>query len=154
MKSFVLDVFTILVLFRSCNTSKKMTHKNSNDQSPEMNITKEPVSIENTKWKLVTLMANDVRGENAFVTFSSKDNEVFGKGRCNKFNGIYQLKEGYQIKLSKMATTLMACADMEVESQFMEVLENVDNYSLNGNTMTLNKARMVPLAIFEAVEID
>lgn len=48
----------------------------------------------------------------------------------------------------------MACIDMEVENQFMAVLEKANNYSLNGNTMTLNKAKMAPLAIFEAVETE
>jgi heat shock protein HslJ len=51
-----------------------------------------------------------------------------------------------------MATTMMACPDMATEKQFMEVLNIADNFSLNGNTMTLNKARMAPLAVFKAEE--
>jgi heat shock protein HslJ len=62
------------------------------------------------------------------------------------------VKNGSQITLSQVATTMMACLDMTVETQFMEILKTADNYSLNGNTMTLNKARMAPLAVFEAVE--
>jgi heat shock protein HslJ len=41
---------------------------------------------------------------------------------------------------------------METEQEFAKMLEKVDNYSLNGNQMTLNKARMAPLARFEAIK--
>lgn len=154
MKLIALNTFAIFILFTSCNTSKKAISTASKDMTPEIKITKESLSIENVKWKLVTLMGKDVIDKKAFITFSNKDDKVFGNGSCNNFNGTYQIKEGNQITLSKMAATLMACMDMEVESQFMEVLEKVDNYSLNGNTMTLNKARMAPLAVFEAVETE
>jgi len=57
-----------------------------------------------------------------------------------------------QIKFSKGASTMMACSDIQTEQEFSKVLEMVDNYSLNGKIMTLNKARMAPLAKFEAME--
>jgi hypothetical protein len=40
---------------------------------------------------------------------------------------------------------------MDVEEAFHEVLRAVDNYSLDGKRLTLNRARMAPLARFEAV---
>ena len=47
----------------------------------------------------------------------------------------------------------MVCPDMSVEAEINKVLETVDNYSLNkeGNILSLNKARMAPLAKFQAV---
>ncbi|MBP0902757.1 META domain-containing protein [Mariniflexile gromovii] len=142
MKLITLNIFVTLILFTSCHTSKTATSTTS----------KETTSIENVKWKLVTLMGKDVSDKNAFITFSKDDDKVYGNGSCNNFSGTYQLKEGNQITLSKMVATLMACMDMAVENQFMVVLERADNYSLNGNNMTLNKARMAPLAVFEAAE--
>lgn len=103
MKSVALNMFAILVLFTSCNTSKKTTQTNSKALTPEMNIIKGSVSIENIKWKLVTLMGKDVSDKKAFIRFSDEDNKVFGNGSCNNFNGTYQLKEGNQTTLSKMA---------------------------------------------------
>ena len=55
-------------------------------------------------------------------------------------------------KISEPASTMMACPDMTTEKQFMEILNTADNFSLNGNTMTLNKARIAPLAVFKAEE--
>jgi len=40
---------------------------------------------------------------------------------------------------------------MDIEKAFLDVLSAVDNYSLNGGHLTLNRARMAPLARFEAV---
>lgn len=45
---------------------------------------------------------------------------------------------------------MMACLDMKDEQVLKEVFNVADNYSLNGNRMTLNKGRMAPLAVFEA----
>jgi heat shock protein HslJ len=45
---------------------------------------------------------------------------------------------------------MMACPDMKTEQILAEVLKTVDNYSLSGQRMTLNKARMAPLAVFQA----
>ena len=46
---------------------------------------------------------------------------------------------------------MMACPDMETETQFYKVLEMVDNYYHNNDTLILNKAKMAPLARFVAV---
>ncbi|MDO7172260.1 META domain-containing protein [Mariniflexile sp. AS56] len=154
MKSIVLSACALLILFTSCNTSKKTNETHSKDQTPEMSMTKEPVSIENIKWKLVTLMGQDVSDKEAFITFSSEDHRVYGDGSCNTFNGTYQLQDGGRITISKIAATLKACVDMQIENQFMGVLEKADNFSLSGTKMTLNKARMAPLAVFEVAEIE
>ncbi|WP_232333172.1 copper resistance protein NlpE N-terminal domain-containing protein [Mariniflexile maritimum] len=114
-------------------------------------ITKE-IAFTGTKWKLVTLFGKEVVDTKAFIMFTEENNKVYGNNSCNSFNGAFEIKNGSQLKLSKMATTMMACPDMATEKQFMEVLNIADNFSLNGNTMTLNKARMAPLAVFKAEE--
>ncbi|WP_055443922.1 copper resistance protein NlpE N-terminal domain-containing protein [Lacinutrix himadriensis] len=113
---------------------------------------KEAIAFTNTKWKLTNLLGKDVSSKNAFITFSTEDNKVYGNGSCNNFNGAFTLKEGNRIVLSKIASTMMSCEDMSTETPFLSILEKVDNYSLNANKMTLNKAKMAPLAVFEAVE--
>lgn len=110
------------------------------------------VMFTDTKWKLVTLMGKDIKDSEAFVSFSTEGNKVFGHAGCNTFNGTYKVENGSQLTLDKVAVTMMACPDMTVESQFMDVLNTTDNFSLSGKTMTLNKAKMAPLAVFEAVE--
>jgi len=43
---------------------------------------------------------------------------------------------------------------MDVERAFGEVLEQADSYSVNADNLTLNRARMAPLARFEAVYLQ
>jgi len=105
-----------------------------------------------TKWKLVKLYGKDITDSEAFVSFATDENSVFGDAGCNTFSGSFKVENGSQLKLSNIAATLKACPDMTVEDQFMEVLNTADNFSLHGNQMTLNKAKMAPLAVFEAME--
>lgn len=128
------------------NDARKIT----GDLASKYVLQKQNISFTETHWKLIELHGKEVKDSGAFITFKN-DNIVHGNGGCNNFNGTYELKEGNRILLSKMATTLMACPSMEVENAFLPILEMADNYSLNGDTMTLNKARMAPLARFEAV---
>ncbi|MDG5490521.1 META domain-containing protein [Psychroserpens sp. SPM9] len=147
MKLLTLNVFAILILITSCDTAKK-----ENTTSSEATTPKTETALEDTKWKLVTLMGKDVSDKDAYITLSSKDHKVYGNASCNNFNGTYQLNEGSRITLLKIAATRKACPDMSVETPFLEILEKADNYALNGTKLTLNKAKMAPYAVFEAVK--
>ena len=142
----------VLIFFTGCNSNEK---KNTEleETTAEIEANNEPNEFTDTKWKLVTLlMGQDITDDKAFISFATEDNRVFGNNSCNNFTGTYEIKEGSQIILSKIATTMMSCPDMTIGEQFMAVLEKADNYSLNGNYMTLNKAKMAPLAVFEVWE--
>jgi uncharacterized lipoprotein NlpE involved in copper resistance len=47
-------------------------------------------------------------------------------------------------------STMMACPELEREREFLDVLARVDNYALADGTLSLNRARMAPLARFRA----
>lgn len=40
----------------------------------------------------------------------------------------------------------------DLEQKFIQVLDQADNLSTDGETLSLNKARMAPLARFQAVK--
>lgn len=115
---------------------------------------KNDIAFTDTKWKLVKLMGQDISNSEAFISFKTDKNTVFGNSGCNTFNGTFTIANQFQLTLSEMATTMKSCPekDMTIEQNFLDVLNTTDNFSLNGNTMTLNKAKMAPLAVFEAVE--
>ena len=50
-----------------------------------------------------------------------------------------------------MISTKMACPRMEIEMEFLATLEKADNFNVTGDMLELNRARMAPLARFEAV---
>ena len=61
-----------------------------------------------------------------------------------------ELMEGNRIKFSGVASTMMACPDMSIESALGKAIEMADNYAINGKFMMLHKAKMAPLVKFEA----
>ena len=110
-------------------------------------------------WKLVEIGGNSVNhgdsgGKEAHMILWPTGNRVSGNGGCNAFTGTYELKEGNRLLFSPLATTRMFCPDMDTEDQLLKVFEATDNYTLNGDTLSLNKARMAPLARFRAVYFE
>ena len=109
-------------------------------------------------WKLVELNGKPVPtlGREPHLILKAEGGRVNGFGGCNSFSGPYELDEAKsRIRFGKLASTMKACASgMEVEDAFHRVLQTVDNYSLSGDRLSLNKARMAPLARFEAVYLQ
>jgi heat shock protein HslJ len=112
-------------------------------------------ALEGTYWKLIELRgvpvtaAGDGKKE-VFLTLTADGGRAHGFSGCNTFNGSYAVAEGSRINFSRTATTMMACANMETERQFLDVLSTADSYAIAGNTLSLNRSRMAPLAKFVA----
>ena len=111
--------------------------------------------IEDRRWVLVELrgqpLPTSASGPAVFMVLGAQDFVVSGHASCNTFSGAYAIKSGDRISFDRnMAVTLMACPDMDLEGQFLEVLAMVDNYSVGEDgRLSLNRARMAPLARFE-----
>jgi copper homeostasis protein (lipoprotein) len=107
-------------------------------------------------WRLAELNGKKLvfdenqRSEPHFI-LNAENSRVNGNGGCNSFNGTYELLPGNRIRLSKMASTMMACINVTYEKEYLKVLEMADNYTLLGDTLSLNRAKMAPLARFTAV---
>ncbi len=111
--------------------------------------------VEDKKWQLVELNGKEIEGsnpENYFIIFNSEDGRANAKANCNSLGFTYKIKNEFRIELQQGMSTMMACPDGNIELEFLEVLNNVDNLSTDGTNMTLNKARMAPLAKFILVE--
>ncbi|CAM3530730.1 hypothetical protein FSS13T_21030 [Flavobacterium saliperosum S13] len=110
--------------------------------------------LKGTKWILVEMMGKPIpssqNGKDIYVYLDTNEDRINGHSGCNGFGGNYELTDGNRIAFSKMMGTMMACADMETETQFLKLMQTVDNYNLNGNSLQLNRARMAPLLKFEA----
>ncbi|MEA1786251.1 copper resistance protein NlpE N-terminal domain-containing protein [Arenibacter sp. GZD96] len=123
------------------------------DLADQYVLRKEDTTITEKYWKLVELNGKTIETKEgqreAFLILKTENDRVHGNGGCNTFNGSYELKDEYNISFSKMATTLMACEDLDTEQQFLTVLETADNYHATETTLSLFKAKMAPLAKFE-----
>jgi heat shock protein HslJ len=106
-------------------------------------------------WRLVELNGKPLPklGRQPWFILREADGRMNGFGGCNSFTGSYKRYEAAsRLAFRQIASTKMACiSGMEIEQAFYEVLGMADNYSLTGDRLTLNRARMAPLARFEAV---
>lgn len=124
------------------------------DLSENYKLAKNPTDprLEGKRWVLVELRDKPVvqkeGSREGFIQFDMETSSVSGNSTCNGFSGGYELKGDNQISFGNIAGTMMACPDMETEQGFYQVLQQSDNYSITDTIMTLNKARMAPLAKF------
>lgn len=122
----------------------------------KFNLIKEVPSLTEKYWKLVELYGKPVVYDStahreAYIVFRVKDKRMTGNGGCNTISGTYELLTGDRIHISKVVSTMMACMGANVEAEFLKVLQMADNYNLSVDKLVLNRARMAPLARFEAV---
>ncbi len=96
------------------------------------------VDLVDTKWILKILVGQAIStGETqrpAFIQFRQNSEKAFvaGNGGCNNFHGGYVLEAG-KLSFGKLASTAMACPDMELERQFYDALERVNRFSIDGS---------------------
>ncbi|MNV96172.1 META domain protein [compost metagenome] len=62
------------------------------------------------------------------------------------------MQDNGRIKFSQGMSTMMACENMEIEHGLNKALITADNYTISGDNLSLNKARMAPLARFKAIK--
>ena len=109
--------------------------------------------IEDLRWLLVEIMGRAYEpsddSREAFLLLDSNEQRASGNNSCNSFFGGYVIETGQRIRFAgNMGATMMACPDMATEQAFMEALSRVDNYSIDGDRLSLNRARMAPLLRF------
>lgn len=114
------------------------------------------MAITEKYWKLTEIMGKPVvktdnMAKEPHMILKAADFRVNANSGCNHMNGSFTLMPMERICFSQMISTLMACPNMEIERQLAEVLAKTDSYILKGDKLQLIRARMAPLAKFEAV---
>ena len=144
MKSFlsILLFFTALV-FVACKSPQPVADNSGNAEITE------------TYWRLTELRGKPVKATAAgkkevYIKLKKEGNQLQGFAGCNGFGGRFELKEGNRIIFSNIMGTMMACDDLVNENKLFEALRDADNYIHLGKKLILNKAKMAPLARFEA----
>ena len=103
------------------------------------------------KWQLTELSQQAVDPDaKVFLQFDATGRVSCYTG-CNNLSGGYQF-QGPKLALTPLATTRKACFEETVEMQLLDVLSKADNVSIAGNELTLNRAKMAPLARFTRLE--
>lgn len=148
MKTIYLFLMIPVVILSACSTNGKDMKKDAAATSS--------VSLEDTYWKLTELHGEPVTNppgnqKEAYIQLLKADKRVVGSGGCNSLSGSYELQDGNRLRFVGVASTRMACPDMTIEDGLNRAMTMTDNYVLQGNQLVLHKAKMAPLARFEAV---
>lgn len=155
--SFLFVVFTIILI--ACKGSKsaeanKITSEVFTDSviSTVESYDKE-MKLEGTRWKLIQLQGKIVENtsDKTMSIEFHEDGRFSANMGCNGIGGNYHIKEGNRIVFSQVISTMMACPNMENEEVFKSIIETIDNYTLINSKLTLNKAKMAPLAVFKKI---
>ncbi len=113
------------------------------------------------EWNVTAVNGKAVQAEQLpYVGFAAEDNRVYGNAGCNFISGTYRVKgKTSKIQLGHMASTMMACPNMELEQSVLEALNGVERIDVtdadhlllqDGGKNTLlqleKRFRIVPLA--------
>lgn len=146
-----------LYLFAGENFMKAVTRKGKEVDGGRYRLEKTAdTGIREKYWKLIELYGRPVTvregGREPHLIIRQEESRVTGNSGCNGFGGTCELNEATgRIRFSKIAATQMACMGENVEGEFFKVLGEADNFTTDGRFLSLNKARMAPLARFEVV---
>lgn len=130
MKNLFLSICTVAVL-ASCGTMKNASSSNVGKVQP---------SIANTKW----VLADNVKGQ--VPTLNVEGSKISGNAGCNRyFGGITMETASGKFEASQMGSTKMACANMSVEQNFLDMLNKANKYVVSGTTLELYQDNLLLL---------
>ncbi|WP_346238832.1 META domain-containing protein [Niabella insulamsoli] len=144
----ILTLIAVAAIFISCGEARKSTSGQP----------MESISLKGRKWKLIEIYGQPVAGKinnkEPFIEFNEgEENRYAASGGCNGLGGTYELSDHGRIQFKQGMSTMMACNDMTIENQLKKVFAAADNYTIANNILSLNKAKMAPLARFEWVDL-
>ncbi|MEY2903184.1 MAG: hypothetical protein RLY89_2290 [Bacteroidota bacterium] len=139
MKHFIWMICFGLIGFSACKTAQTTKNKS--------------LTLTDKYWRLTTLNDLAISKDPAatremHMILKQEGLKINGNAGCNSFFGSFELKADNGISFGKMGSTMMACKDMQLESQFLEALTKANTYSIIGNQLTISKDNAV-LAKFE-----
>lgn len=106
-----------------------------------------------TQWNLTRLDDREVTGDDPqrrpHLILDEDAHRLAGSGGCNRLLGGYE-RDGERIKFAGVASTMMACPDMEIEGLFTRALERVATWRILGRMLELRDDAGALVARFEA----
>lgn len=102
------------------------------------------------EWNVVEIQGQAVQAESQpFIGFDAQDGRVYGYTGCNRLMGALTLSKPNKIELGQMASTLMACPDMETERLMLNALASVKSLKCSGKTLVLYGADKEPVMLLQ-----
>lgn len=143
----ILIMATLIVGLSSCSIFKKNTNKEHS--------TTETMQLKGNKWQLIEVdgkaIPAQVNGRVPYLQF--EDNMYAANAGCNTLSGALSITGKNNIKLAQGVSTMMACPELEIEQALSKALVSADNYTLTGESLSLNKGAKT-LAKFTLIKAE
>ncbi|MEE4176618.1 MAG: copper resistance protein NlpE N-terminal domain-containing protein [Bacteroides sp.] len=112
-------------------------------------------SLSGRTWRLIEVKGTPFEMKDAYfhipiLIFNEEEGRFAGNAGCNNLMGSYELNDSNGIRMSEVASTLMACPDMELEQTFLELVKSVETYQLGWDTLSLSGKKDAPLLRYAA----
>ena len=106
------------------------------------------------KWHLASVKGKDLQykeaaTEHAYLEFKD-DFTIVGYTGCNELQGAYEVEGAQNIKFSKLLNTLKACPEMEIEGEFLKVVNATTSYKFEDHALVMYDKDHEKLATFKA----
>lgn len=93
--------------------------------------------LEGTEWQLIQLDGRSVKAAPETFVLKLENGSVSGAGACNRLMGSYKTGERRALKIGPVASTKMACPNLDQEQQFLRALESTTHYDMDGPMLLL-----------------
>lgn len=95
-------------------------------------------AIVDQRWDLLLIGTDEKLAFNETPFFEiSRDGTIAGYDGCNRFTGQISLGEGHRFDVKELASTRMACPDMENAAQVTNMLEGAYRYLIDHDRLVL-----------------
>ena len=139
MKQLLTSGTLLLIILSGCKSISASQQRNPSKalaKSWALNYIKDIDYTDKMKAKPITIGFNPVQ------------NRFYGKDGCNNYFGIIDKLTDTEMKLGEIATTKMACPDMNLQFQFVWLLNATRKYKLDENLLHLLDANEKILLTF------
>ncbi|KQT33845.1 heat-shock protein HslJ [Chryseobacterium sp. Leaf405] len=134
MKNIFLSICTAAVL-ASCGAMAGSSSKVGKSQAP----------LTNTRWAL----ADNVKGKTP--TLNIEGEKINGNAGCNNYFGTAKVDPSTgNFSAGQLGSTKMACDNMSVEKNFMDMVGKANKYVLTGNVLELYQDNLLLLKFNKA----
>ncbi|UZT98863.1 META domain-containing protein [Chryseobacterium fluminis] len=132
-------------IFLSIGATVLLASCGSMTSSSASKVGKAQPSLASTKWEL----ADNVKGK--IPTLNIEGEKINGNAGCNNYFGTAKVDPANgNFSAGQLGSTRMACDNMSVEQNFMDMVGKANKYVVSGNTLELYKDNLLLLKFNKA----
>lgn len=113
--------------------------------------------VEDSRWRLVDLGGHPVTvpkdEHELWMTLDSHQKRLTGSGGCNRISGGYEIGAA-TLRFTRVASTMMACPSLDLETQFLRALDATRTYRVSGRALELRDKTGTVIARLEEANLN